>query len=378
MLTITSLNEFRAAIAHKKELRETEIAPGLISFCYMISDNDTFDTPEARECRGIVFDQDTGAVVCRPLHKFFNLGEREDTRLENLPDDIRRIMDKRDGSMINTVRVGDSFRLKSKKTFESEVARAATALVDLPENEGLSDLCHYIAHGLNSTATFEYTSPDAKIVLPYKSAELRLLHVRHNETGEYWNFEVLKSYCQVYGVGLVDENTTDSIPDLLEQAKTTTGVEGWIAQFANGDMVKIKTDWYLTRHHAMTDLRERDVAQLVLDEELDDIKAMLVADGVDINDILQIEARVVQQLLFIRKEVEAILAIDGKLDRKTFATCYRDHKYFGLLMAGYTGKDPKYTHFFEQWILRADYALRSLNLPDRARADAVEEVAEQV
>ncbi|CAO4143290.1 hypothetical protein [Methylorubrum extorquens] len=48
---------------------------------YVFALPETFDTPIARECRGLKFDRD-GLLIGRPFHKFFNLGERE--RIEEI------------------------------------------------------------------------------------------------------------------------------------------------------------------------------------------------------------------------------------------------------------------------------------------------------
>src|SRR5690606_28317835 len=112
---------------HKEEIREKEIIPGYVSFCYMIAGEDTFDSMWTQECRGIVFSQRTGKVVSRPLHKFFNVNERPSTRADLLKwDDVALVMDKMDGSLISTVITENQVILKSKKAVDSAVAIAAT------------------------------------------------------------------------------------------------------------------------------------------------------------------------------------------------------------------------------------------------------------
>jgi RNA ligase len=369
MLTINSLDEFRSKVARKQEIREAEIAPNLISFCYMVSAEGTFDDAWSRECRGIVFDKRTGEVVGRPLHKFFNVNEREETRPENLPSKITRLMDKRDGSMIHTVKVenegGYTFALKSKKSFDSDVARQATAWINEPENFSFFIFAEKMAMA-GHTVIFEYTAPDARIVLPYKKAELQVLHIRNNRTGVYWPVEEVRAAAVIFKVKVVEEFNVEfaTLQMLLDAAKTSENIEGWIAQYDNGEMVKVKTDWYLKRHRAMTFLRERDIAQLVLDEGLDDVKSMLVGDGVNIEDILKIENRVVSQLINLHNTVQDALRVDGEMERKDFAIKYKDHTHRGLIMAAFTGKQPSYKEYFERNILRQEYTLRQLALMD--------------
>lgn len=64
MLLIENIDDFRAALAGKEEIREMTFLmkahANLSCFCYMISEPTTFDTKEGRECRGIVFNKETG------------------------------------------------------------------------------------------------------------------------------------------------------------------------------------------------------------------------------------------------------------------------------------------------------------------------------
>jgi len=358
---IECLDDLLPHIKNKPEIRVDHQSNGMTVVCYMVSAENTFDSAWTRECRGITFGPD-GKIAGRSLHKFFNVNEREETRPENLPSNIVRLMDKRDGSMIHTVKVGDTFRLKSKKSFDSDVAKAATEWINRPENANFYRFCEVMAWN-DETAIFEFTAPDARIVLPYKNAELKLLHVRDNKTGEYWNRDYMHG---IFGKGnCVEEFNCEfiTLQMLLDQAKTVENIEGWIAQFPN-EMVKVKCDWYLKRHRAMTFLRERDIAQLVLDEGLDDIKSMLVGDGVNIADILAIENKVAQQIVEMELRVKDILYWDSTMDRKSFAIKHQGTPHFGLLMAAYTGKEPNYKDYFEKNILKQEYSLRQLALMD--------------
>ena len=376
MLKITNIAEFRQHIAGKEEIREMDMGDGLTSFCYMISEENTFDSAWARECRGIVFGPD-GKVVGRPLHKFFNVGERPETQVQNLDwSKVVRVMDKRDGSMIHTVKVPGGIRLKSKKSFESDVAKAALALLNKQSALGactpILSMCRELANQ-GCTAIFEYTAPDARIVLYYSVSELHLLHIRNNETGEYWSPARLRNFAETYGVPVVEEKhfivSSPLGPYLLELAKTIEGIEGWVVQFEGGEMVKLKTDWYLKRHRAMTFLRERDIADLVVDEGLDDLKSLLVQEGVDVKELLEIEHRVVTTFKEIGHEVEQKYVADKELSRKDFAIKHKGDRYFGLLMSRYTGVEPDIKAYFKKNI-RDSYSLRQLNLiPSVAEAE---------
>jgi RNA ligase len=369
MSKIESLEVFRANVKHRDEIRENSIGENSTSFCYMISCDGTFDSADLRECRGIVFATAAGVVTGRPLHKFFNVNEREETRVENIDwTKVTRVMDKRDGSMIHTVRTRDGLGLKSKKSFDSDVAQSATLWLDSESNSRIKDMCEDIMMN-NLTAIFEWTSPDARIVLVYPEKKLTLLHVRHNVTGAYLAYDELLKLRDYYGVEVVEQVTEFNvnggkfnIEKMLDAVKTREGVEGWVIQFQNGNMVKVKTDWYMLRHRAMTFVRERDIVELVLAEGLDDMKAMLVGDGIDITEILAIEASVVSDLNLLSKVVIGTVEEDSHLPRKSFAIKYKEHPHFGLLMAQFIGKEPDFKAYFERNMLREKYTLRTLTM----------------
>lgn len=389
---ITNDVGMRTELADKTEIRFMEQPNGTTVCSYIVSAEGTFDDVYAREARGVVFDA-RGNVIARPLHKFFNVNERPETHVDKIDwTKVIRVMDKRDGSMIHTVARrndddlwphGWEFDLKSKKSFTSDVAHSAKAFMMLAAEAGLRfhELCnHVVSQG--QTAIFEWTSPVARIVLAYPKDELRLLHVRDNTTGEYLTrgaLEVLAAKFDIPVVAHADEIMDMIATDpkmLLDLAQTLEGVEGWVIQFSNGDMVKLKTKWYCERHRAMTFLRERDIALLTLREELDDLKALLVGEGADITEILEIEAKTVaavdEIIASVTRYHQEAKARHGD-DRKAIALAYGpaglNFDHFGLLMQVYSGKDPDYKGYFERNLLSTTFSLRQLNLGQSSIAE---------
>lgn len=359
---IADLETFKNRVATKDEIKFNEQPNGSIVGCYMVSMPTTFNIPEAIECRGIVFNE--GHIAGRPLHKFFNVGEKEHTRLENLDwSTVARVMDKRDGSMIHTVRLPWGYDVKSKKSYMSDVAVAARKLIKLTPK--LDRFCKHVVES-NKTAIFEYTAPTARIVLYYPDECLTLLHIRDNFTGAYMPAKELVCWATRFDVPVVaelPELLTAMREDPLALMEHTQQVEGWVVQFASGEMVKLKTKWYLERHRAMTFLRERDIVKLVLSEGLDDLKSLLVAEGASIAEIEEIETRAVLELNSIDAAVKATIAELQELSLKDAAIKMQadNHPYFGLVMATMRGKNPDIKDWFTKHRLDA-YSLRQLNI----------------
>jgi RNA ligase len=156
---------------------------------YVVAMADTFDMtgPDdlggalRRECRGLKFYPD-GSIAARPLHKFHNIGERDETQPHLI--DLNKphvIMEKRDGSMLHPMMVEGDVRWMTKMGI-TEVALQAEEFVRKHEKyNNFATWC--IKNGL--TPIFEWTSPSNKIVVSYEKDELTLLAVRENVCGGY-------------------------------------------------------------------------------------------------------------------------------------------------------------------------------------------------
>jgi RNA ligase len=378
---IERLDDLQSVLEAKEEIKFMKQTNGSIVCSYIISCDTTWDTQEALEARGITFSP-SGEVISRPLHKFFNVNQVPATQADVIDwSKTRRVMLKRDGSMIHTVRAfndqmrlssGARFALKSKKSFSSDVAvQAGEWMMVQPDFINWYDFCNRMVD-CNFTAIFEWTSPTARIVVHYPEPSLKLLHIRENVSGKYLTKEEIATVAAHYKIPVVEED--EAIHDLImtdpaafvKLVDSVEGIEGWVIQFDDGNMVKLKTKWYMDRHHAMTFIRRRDIAILALHEEIDDLKSMLVGEGVDISEINEIESEVVARIAMLEHQVEDLYNVVKNMDRKTVALTYgkdgENYKYFKLLMQRYSGMLPDYKDYFEKNELKEAFDLTQLNL----------------
>lgn len=358
---ITHIDQLREKVGQVKEIRFSPQPNGTTVVCYMISDEDTFGGEHAewkRECRGITFDK-RGKIAARPLHKFFNVGERPETQATLLDwGTVSRVMSKRDGSMIHPVIVGPKAFMKSKKSFESDVAQAANALME--KNRNVWHFCwDTLINGY--TPIFEYTAPNARIVINYGSEpELQLLHVRHTIRGDYMPKEVVKSWAKDYNISVVEDFEREVGQDFLVEMQNETDVEGYVFQFSSGDMVKAKTPWYLELHHAVTFQTYRSIAEMVLGETLDDYKSYLSQVGGSMDVVHQIEHQVVSEINEIQKEVDEVFEVVKNRVRKEVAIEYNKHRYFKLIMDKYSGKEINYKDFYRKAFLKERFSVEQI------------------
>jgi RNA ligase len=359
--TIQHISDIKEKVAEVKEIRFSERSNGTTIVSYNIADSRTFSIPEALECRGITFAKD-GTVASRPLHKFFNLGEKDDLRPDTLVtrEDIIAIFDKLDGSMICTANVDGQLEFKSQKSFDSDVAKLANNFLSLPENSNYLEFCTTCIQW-NCTAIFEFQHPDARIVVAVPTPRLTLLHIRDNITGEYLllnSDSVVHNWIAHFCIPLVNNrksefSDTQAVLDSLTDMKEA---EGYVIQFANGDMVKIKCPWYIHLHHNVTFLRERDIARMALHNELDDVKEAIIESGINLEPILAVETRVKNMILAIEDAVDNIVKNGKHLNIKDFAIQYNGHPYFGLIMSKRRGSEIDYISFFERNYLKTEFS----------------------
>lgn len=315
--------------------------------CYNISNGESFKTPVEKEARGITFD-DTGKILSRPLHKFFNLAERAEVQPAALDwGTMVAGFDKMDGSMISGGFFKGELFLKSKKSFKSDVAVSAEGFV--AKNQKYYDFTKYCSQA-NLSPIFEFTSPKHRIVLRYDEENMTLLHVRHNVTGEYLMPAEKERLAAMFDIPVNKPlfGGEFDMADLLKSLNTVEGIEGYVIQFASGEMVKIKTKWYMNLHHAVTFVRERDIARLVVDEKLDDYIAYLSlnAPEADLSHIHRINDTIKAEIENLSKTVNDIAAQYKDVDFKTVAMEMKTHEHFGFIMGVLRGyKNDYLTHY---------------------------------
>lgn len=257
---------------------------------YNVAFEDTFPsvvderTAILRECRGITFDNATGRVINRKFHKFFNVFEREETRIENIDFSVdHQALMKLDGSMISPLLIGNKIRWATKMGLTDIAKQVDTFVEDKPNYDRFAEHMWDI----RMTPIFEWCSRFNRVVIDYPVSTLALLAVRDNETGEYMSYSDLITLDAEYNLNLVPQvsGTIDDISAFIERTARLENEEGYIISFANGMRYKVKAEQYLQLHKTLDGLRfEKDAIRLILTEKLDDAKAFLPADIGELSD----------------------------------------------------------------------------------------------
>jgi T4 RnlA family RNA ligase len=173
---------------------------------------------------------------------------------------------------------------------------------------------------------FEYVAPHNRIVLRYSEEELILLRLRDLNTGKH--IDIKDHLDKIGSIKIAPFEDDDALDGLIEKSKTEAEREGWIVQFDNDHMVKIKTDWYCQRHGLLTNdiYREHIIIGYILDDKIDDILGQIPEDEKEAHLRIQKIISIVKRTLN-KKVVEIESAyndfVKSGSDKKDYALNHR-------------------------------------------------------
>lgn len=266
---ITRIEDVLPAIAGRDDFIHV-VKDGYQVIDYVFESTDSFDDPIRRECRGLKFDLE-GNLIARPLHKFFNYGQKLITYDWSQP---HHIMTKLDGSMVHGALINGEVRLCTRMGITDQSLEAEKMYTPL-----LKQWLYYCVE-LGVTPIFEFTSPDNRIVIEYEKPQLTLLAARDNKSGEYASQDAISMVTEMINIPTVELHDIRLGDDNIEEIREkTTGIEGYVVSWDDGTRVKIKTDEYTQMHRAVSYFdRENMILPVVLDRQCDDLYPALSED----------------------------------------------------------------------------------------------------
>ena len=225
-----------------------------------------------RECRGLIFNK-RGRLISRPFHKFFNIDELEETREENLDFSGAISMEKMDGSMVRPFRIQDfrsfeSIRWGTRMGLTDQGMAAEIFAKKNPKYIWFADFCI----NRNITPIFEYIGPNNQIVLEYEKEDLILLNARHNNTGRYLSYDMIKYLAKTFDIPYVDHKDASS-PN-IQSIRDLKDREGVVYRLKDDTFVKLKSTDYVFKHKSNDRVRfDRHIVQAIYSKTLDDMRA---------------------------------------------------------------------------------------------------------
>lgn len=250
-----------AALEVKHVSRQS--AHGLESFCY--SNSCVYDrvwTPITTVARGIVVDPIARRIVALPLPKFFNVGERLDDTIPDLPFEV---FDKLDGSLIVLFCHDGIWRTATKGSFNSPQAEWASHWIQGHQLWELDPTVTYLCEAIY---------PENRIVIAYDRREMVLL-AAYRADGAELSHEDLMDVGANIGWSVVPRRSFASVSDLLAHTSTLPATEeGFVIRFQNGLRLKVKGEAYRRIHSMISRLSPISVweSMAISDQEADNMR----------------------------------------------------------------------------------------------------------
>lgn len=347
MITIEEAYE---AIKGRKEFVVTQ-EQYTISFDYIVIMNDSFTDEKygwiRRNFRGITFCKNSGKLVSLPFHKFYNVGQNEESQFNLHKHKKASIYEKLDGSMIHFYKnCNDDLVASTCRSSKNVQSRDALEFVN--KNPELSRMIRNSIDN-NFTPIFEWVAPHNQIVCYYAKPRLVYLNSRNRDNGNYIFEETYNDKAKKYNIDF--KNILNNVDGI--------GIEGYVCHLECGTILKVKTPWYLERHRSV-DLLTRPkykVYELALGNAIDDI-INLAADAYK-DTLKQIQNEVAEDFIAMKygiqeeyKQIINAIGLENPDIRKIFALKTKNHKYFPAFMALISGKEPD--SFIKKWLLE-DY-----------------------
>lgn len=247
-----------------KVYRDVMFDHNLVMLKYNQLDSD-FHEEIVRECRGLIFDEDTLKPVSVPFFKFGNYGE---SYCPEIDWESAVITEKRDGSLIKVVKLDGNYLISTNGCIDAFKAPLQNDLLCPYNSYGelffnaicLGDRKSLLKEG--KTYMFELTSPYNRVVVPYNDVEIALIGIRDNKSLQeelIYDSELKDSFLlpKRYGFKTLEEciKSAHSLP---------YSEEGYVVVDKHFNRVKIKSLEYVNVHHlrgegAMTEKRILDI-----------------------------------------------------------------------------------------------------------------------
>jgi RNA ligase len=283
---INHINDVLPHISGKEEFRVMEkdwytVVNYAVAFedTFQWDDTDRVGSAVRRECRGLIFNTETGNLVSRPYHKFFNAGEKEETQLNKINlYEPHVVLEKLDGSMIRPIPTPEGFRLATKAGVTDVAMNAEVFIAD---NMDYVDLIRGLIEG-GVTPIFEWCSRKNRIVVDYPEDQLVLTAIRDIVTGLYIPYAEMVEIAEHAGIPVVkavDGLAVQNIELFVKQVREWDDGEGVVLRFDTGRMVKVKADDYVLRHKSKDAInQEKNVLQTILEDAVDDLVPLLTPE----------------------------------------------------------------------------------------------------
>ena len=318
-----------------------------------------FSLDIVKECRGLIVDKITLEPVALSFKKFFNVQE---TYADEIDWTTAHVQEKVDGSKLCIF--WDKYEQRwqvctsgSLDAYEANVGDFGLTFGDLFEKALANNLYTKDGFFLNLIKsycyTFELVSPESRIVVPYKKADLYFIGCRNVETFEETKPEL---YNELFGFLLKTpkEYPLKSLEDCLEATKQMSfNEEGYVVVDNYWNRIKIKSPAYVAGHHLRGEgtVSSKRILEMIETGAQDDFLAIYPEYSEYFSKVLRQRHNFINYLIKGYRELREFSYSNNNLVQKDYAIWimnnYKDISSFLFNCLKY-GLDNEY-NLFEWW-----------------------------
>lgn len=309
-----------------------------------------FSLKIVRECRGMIIKE------YKPLKKFYpvsiafeKFGNYGESYVPELDWDSASATEKIDGSLMRIwyddkwhVSTNGSIDAFKAKIGDTDLTFGDMFMSCLPENTSLKSIFdHSVMY------TFEFVSPESKVVIPYQEKAIYLIGARNRLDYSEIPCEKFDKF-KKYGIKFPKSYNLHSLNECVAAAKELDWKhEGFVVRDRYFNRVKVKSPEYLVAHKSANNgvVTNSRILDMMLDGSIDDFLAYFP----EFTNRVEFFVRAYQVL--VEKLTNEFDAVDWSkfASRAEMAEFVKKSKYSGFLFRKYTNKE-----------LTADEWLRSL------------------
>ena len=234
--------------------------------------------------RGTAFDNDTGKIIRLGFPKFFNYGEFPESDATLDFSEPHLITQKMDGSCIFAIYKSTKNWVLGTRAGVTDISRLAQEFI--ADKPGYHSFIEHVCDTFGATSIFEFCSRKNRVVIDYPEDMLVLTGVRYNNSGIMMERADVEALCCQYEIPLVKQIESIDQAGFKSFQESVTNLindEGVVITFTGGKnaghMIKMKSEEYCDRHHAVDSLKwDHDCVKLIVTGHIDDIIPLLESD----------------------------------------------------------------------------------------------------
>ena len=244
-------------------MRSSSLYPNVVSLNF--TKNIFFDASWdeiTTKARGLFIDKNTNEIVARGYDKFFNVGEREETRLDSLMENLKFPVSafvKENGylGLLGYDKLSDELFLSSKSSPEGEFSEHFRRIFEKTLTQGQREALRRWLRDNEACMAFEVIDPiNDPHMIEYENDRLVVLDIFHRgENGKKLEYAHMKAVCQRFGLEAKARGMEfRSAEQLAGWYKAVEGrldwrwkgqdIEGLVLEDTDGFLTKVKVPHY--------------------------------------------------------------------------------------------------------------------------------------